>query len=182
MPIIGGLSVLVFVLSQGFLVVSVFWGLMSRYLGYMVGLDAQTRSLVEDLKQEKGMDLSDWFILFLGMLVLDAEVIKHLPWKKELVDVTNVLAVNGFPHVYFAWAVFLVGFLEDLPQMALQVAFLIVIEEDDGWAITGAMASLTLSVADLMVKSIFPLLVKPYASHATHLTRLHAIKMGVEMK
>ena len=99
MPIIGGLSVLVFVLSQGFLVVSVFWGLMSRYLGYMVGLDAQTRSLVEDLKQEKGMDLSDWFILFLGMLVLDAEVIKHLPWKKELVDDTNVLAVNGFPHV-----------------------------------------------------------------------------------
>ena len=79
MPIIGGLSVLVFVLSQGFLVVSVFWGLMSRYLGYMVGLDAQTRSLLEDLKQEKGMDLSDWFILFPGMLVLDAKVIKHLP-------------------------------------------------------------------------------------------------------
>ena len=66
--------------------------------------------------------------------------------------------------------------------MALQAAFMIVIEEDDGCAITGAMASLTLSVADVMVKFIFPLLVKLYASNATHLTRSDATKMGIEMK
>ena len=181
LPIIGGFSVLVLVLSQGFLV-SVFWGLGSRRLGCEIGLDAPTMSLMDNLMQEKGMGLSDWFVLFPGLLVLDAEVIKHLPWKKELVDDTNVLAVDGFPHVYFAWVAFLAGLLEDLPQIALQIAFMIVIEEDDGWAITGAMASLTLSVADVMIKFIFPLLVKLYASNATHLTRSDAIKMGIEMK
>ena len=182
LPIIGGLSVLVLVLSQGFLVVSVLWGLMSRSLGYNIGLDAPNSSLMEDLKQGKGMDLSDWFILFPGLLVLDAEIIKYLPWKKELVDDTNVLELDGFPHVYFAWVAFLAALLEDLPQMALEVAFMIVIEEDNGWAITEAMASLTLSVTDVMIKFILPLLVKLYASNTTHLKRSDAMKMGIEMK
>ena len=182
LPIIGGLSVLVLVLSQGFLIVAVFWGLRSTKLGYEIGLDAPVRSLLEHLKQGKRMSQSDWLILFPGLLLLDAEVIKHLPWKKELVDYTNMLAADGFPHAYFAWVAFWAGVLEDLPQVALQVAFMIVIEEDDGWAIIGAMASLTLSVADVMIKIILPLLVKLYASNAAHLTHSDAMRMTIEMK
>ena len=68
------------------------------------------------------------------------------------------------------------GLLEDLPQIVLQIAFLIVIEEDDGWAITGAMASLTLSLADSMVKFIFPILIKRWIPHESHLTRVDAMR------
>ena len=54
---------------------------------------------------------------------------------------------------------------EDFPQIVLQSVFVVVIEGSDGWAITGAIASLTLSVSDLIVKTAFPLLIRARISY-----------------
>ena len=67
---------------------------------------------------------------------------------------------DGFPHKYFARVAFVAVLLEDLPQIVLQTVFIVVIEGGDGWAITGAIASLTLSITDFMVKIAFPLCIK----------------------
>ena len=59
---------------------------------------------------------------------------------------------------------------------------MIVIESDDGWAITGAMASLTLSFADAMIKFVFPLLIKQIVPHEAHLTRESNLKLKPYME
>ena len=50
--------------------------------------------------------------------------------------------------------------LEHLPQIVLQTIFIVVIEGSDGWAITGAIPSLALSVTDVIIKFAFPLCTK----------------------
>ena len=67
------------------------------------------------------------------------------------------------------------GLIEYTSQIALQIAFIVSIDEDDGWAIIGAMAFMMLSIADVMVKFVFPMVVKLFASNKTHLTREHAL-------
>ena len=53
---------------------------------------------------------------------------------------------------------------KDFPQIELQNVFVVVIEGSDGWAITGAIASLTLSVSNLIVTAAFPLMMKARTS------------------
>ena len=82
---------------------------------------------------------------------------------------------HGVPHSHFLSVAFVAGLIEDVSQIALQIAFIVSIEGDDGWAITGAMASMTISVADAMVKFVFPMVITLFASNRRHLTREHAM-------
>ncbi|CAD7698163.1 unnamed protein product [Ostreobium quekettii] len=119
------------------------------------------------LKEGKKMQKYDWLVLFPGLLLLDVEIIKHLPWGADLkVDGKKMVDNDGMPHKYFTWVAYIAVMLEDLPQVVLQVAFVVVIEEDDGWAITAAMASLTLSMADVLVKLVFPPFIKRLTKHS----------------
>lgn len=90
-------------------------------------------------------------------------MIKHLPWGRSIP--TNDAIADGFPHKYFARVAFVAVLLEDFPQIVLQSLFVVVIDGSDGWAITGAIASLTLSVRDLIVKTAFPLLINARTSY-----------------
>ena len=85
-------------------------------------------------------------------------MIKHLPWDWSIL--TNDAVADGFPHRYFARVTFMAVLFEDFPQIVLQSIFVVVIEGSDGWETTGAIASLTLSVSDLIVKTAFPLLIR----------------------
>ena len=85
-------------------------------------------------------------------------MIKHLPWDSSI-SLDNDVA-DGFPHKCFPRVAFVAVLLEDLPQIVLQTVFIVVVEGGDGWAITGAIASLTLSITDVMVKIAFPLCIK----------------------
>ena len=175
--LIGVLSIIVLLTSQLFTIVSVYFGLMRKGIREELDVDSTGWSLMEQLKHDGQMKLCDWLLLFPGLLFLDAGVIKYLPWGESLINNSNKVAgIDDFPHKYFARVAFIAGILEDLPQMALQIAFTYVIEEDDGWAITGAMASLTLTVIDSMVKFVFPLLMKYMIPKETHLRRMRAME------
>ena len=108
--IIGTLSSAVLVISQVYTMCAVYMGLTSRKLARDVRLDVSLRSLLEYLKEGRGMCKADWLILFPGLMVLDAEVIKHLPWGREMIDDTNKMAEDGFPHKYFANVAFVAGY------------------------------------------------------------------------
>lgn len=94
-------------------------------------------------------------------------------------DEMNRIAQDGFPHKHFANVAFVAGLLEDLAQVVLQIAFMIVIESNDGWAITGAMASLTLSVADFYDQSYVSFVHRTYCTmrSSSHATILFEIKV-----
>lgn len=72
----------------------------------------------------------------------------------------DITTNHGFSYNYFAHVTFVAAMLEDLPQILPRLAFIIAMEEEDGWAITGAMASLTVSVADAMFRFGFPVLLR----------------------
>ena len=117
------------------------------------------------------MHLKDWFVLLTGLMALDVGLIKCLPWG-DLVTRRNVQ--NGVPECHFIKAAFMAGLIEDVSQIALHIAFIAIIEEDDGWTITGAMASMTLSITRATVKFVFTMVLKLCATNRTHLTREHA--------
>lgn len=174
------LSVVVILGTKLYMIIAIFWGLMSRKVGSEIDSEVPISTLYKYLKGEKAMRKRDWLLLFPGLLVFDAEVVMHLPWGQELTSNDDKKTADkkaGFVHQHFARVAFLAALLEDLPQMVLQIAFMYAIEEDDGWAITGAMASLTLSVADILVKFVFPTLIKSIP--ARHLTRDPGFKSSV---
>lgn len=65
---------------------------------------------------------------------------------------------NGFPHEFFRLVAFVATLLDDLPLLILQIVFIILVEKEDGWAITGTMGSMTIWVADLMVRIVIHIL------------------------
>eukprot|EP00803_Ostreobium_quekettii_P002804 evm.model.scf_915.3 EVM.evm.TU.scf_915.3 scf_915:28048-29940(-) len=167
--VIGLLSVIVVVLSQMWMMIGTWWGLGRAKLLEDIGLpedplqESPPSSLLQYLKVSGRMSMRDWLLVYPGMLVFDTEAIKHLPWGEDLFGAGNKFAKNGFPHVYFAGLAFWSAVIEDIPQIALQIWFIFAVEEDNGWAITGAMASLTVSVADALVRVVFPMLVRSFA-------------------
>lgn len=148
---IGILSTVVLVGSQLYVAIAVYVALGRQMPGQVV-------PLFQSLRTGQAMRKRDWFLVFPGLLVLEAEVIKHLPWDSSISLDDDV--ADGFPHKCFARVAFVAVLLEDLPQIVLQTVFIVVIEGGDGWAITGAIASLTLSITDVMVKIAFPLCIK----------------------
>jgi len=119
------------------------------------------------------------------MVIFDTEVVKHLPWEEELLGPGNKCSMDGFPHVFFAGVAFWSAVLEDVPQIALQIWFILEVEGDNGWAVTGAMASLTVSVADVLVRVVFPVLVRIFArarplKRQNCIRRLQRMEPGVE--
>ena len=148
---IGILSTVVLVGSQLYVAIAVYVALGRKMTG-------QTTPLFQSLRIGQAMRKRDWFLLFPGLLVLETEVIKHLPWDSSISLDDDV--ADGFPHEYFARVAFVAVLLEDPPQIVLQTIFIVLIEGSDGWAITGAIASLTLSITDVIVKLAFPLCTK----------------------
>ena len=153
--VIGILSTIVLVGCQLYMAISVYVGLVRKFQGCDV-------PLINHLRASDAMRPRDWLLLFPGLLVLEKEVIKHLPWGQSIL--TNAISADGFPHRYFVRVAFMAVLFEDFPQIVLQSVFVVVIEGSDGWAITGAIASLTLSVSDLIVKIAFPLMMEARAS------------------
>ena len=170
--VIGILSIAIVVVASSYMVINSYWGLTSRQIMEEISFATPTKSLLEYLNQEQGMQLKDWFIVLVGLMALDVGVIKCLPWG-DLVSGNN--DGHGLPHKYFLKVAFVAGLIEDVSQISLQIAFIASIEEDDGWAITGAMAAMTLSIADAMVKFVFPTIVRLFASNRVHLNREHAM-------
>ena len=154
--VIGILSTIVLVGCQLYVTISVCVGLVHKLPGCNL-------PLIENLRANDAMRRRDWLLLFPGLLVLETEVIKHLPWGRSIP--TDDARADGFPHRYFARVASMAVLLEDFPQIVSQTIFIVVIEGSDGWAITGAIASLTLSVSDLIVKTAFPLLMKARTSY-----------------
>lgn len=127
----------------------------------------------------KDMHKRDWFLLFPGLLFLEAEVIKYLPWdisrsgneettstssSDDIILVSGSNKAEGFPHKYFARVAYVFLLIEDLLQIVLQSTFLFVDESKDGWAITAVIASLSFSIINFIVKSAFPFLSRTYTS------------------
>lgn len=151
------LSALVLVMSQGYTVVSVYIGLTAAKWGYKRSPDGSRISLLRGLIESGEMQLSDWLLLFPGLFLLEAGVIRYLPWDRRSLEGKSC-EPSGFPHEHFSRVAFRASVIEDLPQIILQSAFVVLVEGDDGWAITAAMGSMTISVADLVVKLIVPVL------------------------
>ena len=154
---IGVLSALALVSAQGYMVVSVYIGLTAGALGRTRGLDGERVSLLRSLKEGGEMHSADWLLLFPGLLVLEAGVIKYLPWDLRGSEDSKT-DTDGFPHEFFGRVAFIATLMEDVPLIFMQTAFIILLEGEDGWAITGAMGSMTISVADLIVKVVVPIL------------------------
>ena len=166
--VIGVAGTLVVVASQLFAVSAVYWGLLNKHTDED-GIGKRS-SLMDHLKEQKAMQTHNWLLLFPGLLLLDVEVIKHLPWGKDLkVSGKTVEENGGFPAKYFGWVAYIATLVEDLPQVGLQIFFIIV--NDEGWAVTAALASLTLSMADIMVKLVFPPLVDRLMDHSRRVYR-----------
>ena len=170
--VIGVLSTTAFVVAELYMIINSYAGLISRRIMKEIEFDTPTTTLLEYLNREQGMRMKDHFILLVGLMALDVGMFEYLPWG-DLVVVQS--RQNGVPHKHFLSVAFVAGLIEDVSQIALQVAFIVSIEEDDGWAIIGAMASMTLSIADAMVKFVFPMVVTLFASNRRHLTREHAM-------
>ena len=100
-----------------------------------------------------GMRKRNYLLLFPGLFVLDVEVIKYLPWDAKILT----HCVNGFPHQYFELVGLVAVCVKEVPQLFLQMASLIHVDGTAGWAITGTITSMTLSLGNLVVKSIFPM-------------------------
>ena len=110
----------------------------------------------------RAMRRRDMLLLFPGLLVLEIEVIQHLPWDQSIS--TNATVADGFPHRYFARAAFMAVFFGEFPRILLQNIFIGVIKGSDRWEMMGAIASVTLSVSDLtMENSFIPLVMKARA-------------------
>lgn len=151
MLVIGILSTIVLVGCQLYVTISVYAGLVHKLPGCDV-------ALTENLRGTDVMCQWDWLLLFPGLLVLETEVIKHLPWGQTILN--NATMPNGFPHKYFARVAYMAVLFEDFLQILLRRIVVVVIEGSDGWAITGAIAPLTLSASDLIVKTAFSFLMK----------------------
>lgn len=158
--------------AQLYMIVSTCLGLTSQRIMKEIAFDTPKETLLEYLNQEQGMHLEAWFIFLIGLMALDVGVIKYLPWG-DLITRTSVQ--RGVPRNHFIEVAFVASLIEDMSQIALQIAFIVSIDEDDGWAIIGAMASMTLYIADIMVKFVSPMVVKLFASNKTHPTREHAL-------
>lgn len=127
----------------------------------------------------KDMHKRDWFLLFPGLLLLEAEVIKYLPWdisrsgneeatsmssSDDITLVSRSDEAEGFPHKYFARVAYVSIVIEDLLQIVLQSIFMVVDESRDGWAITAAITSLNFSITNFIVKGAFPFLLRMHTS------------------
>ena len=153
--VIGIPSTIVLVACQFYLAISVYVGLVHKLPGCDV-------PLIEDLRANDAMRGRDGFLLFPPLLLLETEVIKHLPWGNSIP--INASVADGFPRRYFARVAFMPVLFEDYPQILLQSVFVVVIEGSNGCAIIGEIASLTVSISDLIVKSAFPLMMKARTS------------------
>ena len=171
--VIGTLSATAFVAAELYMIINTYSGLHSEKIMKEIEFTTQATTLFQYLNKEQGMQMKDWLIVVVGLMALDVGVLEYLPWG-DLMAVRN--GRRGVPHSHFLRVAFVAGLIEDFPQIALQVAVMIVIEEDDGWAITSAMASMTLSVANAMVKFVFPMIVTLFASNRRHLSRENAIR------
>ena len=170
--VIGILSTTAFMVAELYMIVGIYSGLISKKVMREIGFDTQAMTLLKYLSEEQGMQMKDWFIVIIGLMALDVKVMEYLPWG-HLAGARNQR--DGIPHNHFHSVAFMAGLIEDVSQIALQIAFIVSIEGDDGWAITGAMASMTISVADAMVKFVFPMLITLFASNRRHLTRQNAM-------
>jgi len=128
------------------------YGAISVYIGLNRKLPGQKMSLLQALQSKEAMKKHDWLLLFPGLLVLEADVVKHLPWDRLLFigSEGNELQLD-----YFTQVAMRATMIEDSFQIVLQVFSIYVLEASDGWAITGAIASLTLSVTHFIVKTAF---------------------------
>eukprot|EP00803_Ostreobium_quekettii_P007644 evm.model.scf_88.1 EVM.evm.TU.scf_88.1 scf_88:35776-38799(+) len=155
--VIGVLSVMVVFTSMWYKVIATYVGLTSKKIAEDLELPLIDGSgmLLQCLNESKMMRKSDWLVLFPGLLVLDVEVLKHMPWA-PLTSGTNEHSYAGFPHKYFSNVAFRAALLEDVPQILLQIAFIVTVQNSEGTDINGAIASLTLSIIDIMVKFVFP--------------------------
>ena len=171
--VIGTLSATALVAAELYMIINTFSGLHSKKIMKEIEFSTQATTLFQYLNREQGMQMKDWLIVIVGLMALDVGVLEYLPWGDLMIGKSER---HGVPHTHFLSVAFVAGLIEDVSQIALQIAFIAIIEEDDGWAITGAMASMTLSVADAMVKFVFPMIVILFASNRRHLTREHAIR------
>lgn len=153
--VIGILSTIALVGCQLYVRISVYVGLMQK----LPGCDAR---LIQNLRANEAMHRQDWLLLIPGLLLLETDVIKHLSLSHPIL--TNATKSDGFTHGYFARLAFMAILFEYFYQIVIQIILIVVIEGTDGWAITGVIGSLTLSVGDSIVKTAFPLLTKSRAS------------------